>query len=100
MRAQARNVLRIPQPPLPPSFRDAPLGAGPESIIPIRGYGFRARCLASPRNLGVRIILSTCDRTLLHSGAMPSIEDLKSTRLDSSHTVLPYAVFCSQQNSI
>jgi hypothetical protein len=25
------------------SFRDAPLGAGPESITPNRGYGFRAR---------------------------------------------------------
>jgi hypothetical protein len=30
----------------PPSFRDAPLGAGPESITPIRGYGFRARSLS------------------------------------------------------
>jgi len=36
----------------PPSFRDAPLGAGPESIRPVlaficnrqdRGYGFRVR---------------------------------------------------------
>jgi hypothetical protein len=52
-----------------PSFRDAPLGAGPESIttkrgccgrlgrhgrlaIGSRGYGFRARCYASPRNDG------------------------------------------------
>jgi hypothetical protein len=26
-----------------PSFRDAPLGAGPESITPNPGYGFRAR---------------------------------------------------------
>src|SRR5947199_73542 len=26
-----------------PSFRDAPLGAGPESITTVRGYGFRAR---------------------------------------------------------
>ena len=30
-----------------PSFRDAPLGAGPESITPNRGYGFRARSLCS-----------------------------------------------------
>src|SRR5882757_9127 len=29
------------------SFRDAPLGAGPESITPIRGYGFRTRSLRS-----------------------------------------------------
>src|SRR4051794_11089713 len=28
-----------------PSFRDAPLRAGPESITPNRGYGFRARSL-------------------------------------------------------
>ena len=27
------------------SFRDAPLGAGPESITSVRGYGFRARRL-------------------------------------------------------
>jgi len=41
----------------PPSFRDAPLGAGPESILPVtasgaerkhRGYGFRARARARP----------------------------------------------------
>src|ERR1700745_4188130 len=39
------------------SFRDAPLGAGPESITPVsaigdelnhRGYGFRARARAHP----------------------------------------------------
>ena len=29
---------------------DAPLGAGPESITTDGGYGFRARCCASPRN--------------------------------------------------
>src|ERR1700710_460454 len=29
------------------SFRDAPLGAGPESITPNRGYGFRVRSLCS-----------------------------------------------------
>jgi hypothetical protein len=34
----------------PPSFRDAPLGAGPESILTNGGYGFRARRFASPRN--------------------------------------------------
>src|SRR5215211_7893087 len=32
---------------------DAPLGAGPESITTDGGYGFRARCCASPRNDGV-----------------------------------------------
>src|SRR3954453_18753249 len=37
-------------PPL--SFRDAPLGAGPESISTDGGDGFRARCCASPRNDG------------------------------------------------
>src|ERR1041385_9303950 len=31
-----------------PSFRDAPLGAGPESITTIGGYGFRARARARP----------------------------------------------------
>jgi hypothetical protein len=29
------------------SFRDAPLGAGPESITLNRGYGFRTRSLCS-----------------------------------------------------
>jgi error-prone DNA polymerase len=32
------------------SFRDAPLGAGPESITTAGGYGFRARRFAAPRN--------------------------------------------------
>jgi len=32
------------------SFRDAPLGAGPESITPSCGYGFRARDFVAPRN--------------------------------------------------
>jgi hypothetical protein len=42
-----------------PSFRDAPLGAGPESILPVEefsdeqeqdhgGYGFRARASRAP----------------------------------------------------
>jgi hypothetical protein len=35
---------------LPSSFRDAPFGAGPESITTIGGYGFLARGFASPRN--------------------------------------------------
>src|SRR3954469_2864259 len=35
------------------SFRDAPLGAGPESITTNGGYGFRARSCASPRNDGL-----------------------------------------------
>src|SRR5882757_9368231 len=30
------------------SFRDVPQGAGPESILPDRGYGFRARALRAP----------------------------------------------------
>jgi error-prone DNA polymerase len=32
------------------SFRDAPQGAGPESITTAGGYGFRARRFAAPRN--------------------------------------------------
>src|SRR3979490_2499258 len=32
------------------SFRDAPLGAGPESITPNRGYGFRAPAFVAPRH--------------------------------------------------
>src|ERR1700730_16286227 len=36
-----------------PSFRDAPLVGGPESIDTDGGYGFRARRFASPRNDGV-----------------------------------------------
>src|SRR5215212_11531604 len=32
---------------------DAALGAGPESITTVGGYGFRARCCASPRNDGL-----------------------------------------------
>src|ERR1700744_1611065 len=41
---------RIPTKPvqLPSSFRDAPLGAGPESINADRGYGFRARATRAP----------------------------------------------------
>ena len=33
----------------------APLGAGPESITTDSGYGFRARCCASPRNDGLGV---------------------------------------------
>ena len=37
-----RGNVKLPQ---VSSFRDAPKGAGPESITPIGGYGFRARRL-------------------------------------------------------
>src|SRR3954465_10555653 len=40
---------------------DAPLGAGPESITTDGGYGFLARCCASPRNDGLRIVVVCSD---------------------------------------
>ena len=40
-------LMPLRDPPHPSSFRDAPPGAGPESITPNGGYGFRAR--AKPR---------------------------------------------------
>jgi hypothetical protein len=39
------------------SFRDAPLGAGPESINSDRGYGFRARSLRS--RPGMTVVLKS-----------------------------------------
>jgi hypothetical protein len=46
----AANVYRVPaRARLTSSFRDAPPGAGPESITPDHDYGFRARASA-PRN--------------------------------------------------
>src|SRR5438045_9222599 len=44
------------------SFRDAPLGAGPESITPDRGYGFRARAKGAPRNDGLGLHAAPVDR--------------------------------------
>jgi error-prone DNA polymerase len=43
--ADEENLKRIQS-----SFRDAPLGAGPESITTAGGYGFRARDFVAPRN--------------------------------------------------
>src|SRR4051812_43904652 len=42
------------------SFRDAPLGAGPESITPDRGYGFRVR--AEEARPGMTDVFSRPDR--------------------------------------
>src|SRR4051794_28221738 len=40
------------------SFRDAPLGAGPESINSDRGYGFRARSLRSRPGMTVVFVIT------------------------------------------
>src|SRR3954464_8815643 len=47
-----RNQLGPSFPDVQLHIVDAPLGAGPESITTDGGYGFRARCCASPRNDG------------------------------------------------
>ena len=44
----------------PASFRDAPLGAGPESIHAGRGYGFRARGYPRPGMTGSFIYIKFC----------------------------------------
>jgi hypothetical protein len=43
----AINLERSSFPDVQLHIVDAPLGAGPESITPNRGYGFRARSLRS-----------------------------------------------------
>src|SRR3954462_2235025 len=47
---------QTPSPDVQLHIGDAPLGAGPESITTDGGYGFRARCCASPRNDGVWVV--------------------------------------------
>src|SRR5438034_4529256 len=47
--------------------------------------------------LGVRILGGCCGTTPAHIQAMA--EDLKSTRLNSSHTVISYAVFCLKKKT-
>src|SRR3954466_590181 len=49
----SRNQLGPSFPDVQLHIVDAPLGAGPESITTDGGYGFRARCCASPRNDGL-----------------------------------------------
>src|SRR5271165_2553724 len=46
------------------SFRDAPLGAGPESITTSRGYGFRARSLRSRPGMTNEVVPSRGVRSL------------------------------------
>jgi hypothetical protein len=50
--SQIGGLIRMPNlprfRPSLPSFRDAPLGAGPESITTDREYGFRARAPRAP----------------------------------------------------
>src|SRR5260370_11383277 len=50
-----RKVVNIALTKKLSSFRDAPLGAGPESITPNRGYGFRARSLCSRPGMTLRL---------------------------------------------
>src|SRR5437899_1219688 len=60
-----------------PSFRDAPVGAGPESITTAWGYGFRARAARAPerrRRLGLFLEKSSrFDQRQLRDGPVVEI---------------------------
>src|SRR2546430_3427147 len=48
----------------------------------------------STRHLGVHLLYDVGRRPRRHKDAEPGIEDRKSTRLNSSHSQISYAVFC------
>src|SRR5688572_32190124 len=70
---------------LPISLRRARLPGGPQQ----RPHPFRAGRSQSPRE---------CSRSILPI-ATPSAKDRKSTRLNSSHSQISYAVFCLKKKS-
>src|SRR5450432_1407925 len=62
-----------------PSFRDAPRGAGPESITPVRGYGF-GLALCAPRNDESRVGTARSRRRLL--GGFVGRQQMQQRALD------------------
>src|SRR5260221_10863172 len=74
---------------VPPPQRLGAVPHGTRVIAPITGGTFEG-----PRLRG-RVLPGGGDWTLLRSDAVLELDlDRKSTRLNSSHTVISYAVFC------
>src|SRR2546422_2196382 len=64
------------------------------SIVPRRGLPFAAP-VERLRKIKLRICLTGIDI----DGALPAIKDRKSTRLNSSHGYISYAVFCLKKKN-
>src|SRR5438552_7114266 len=56
----------------------------------VRQHLLRAR----PRALGVRVVRAPHEAAIAGEGQVREPEDRKSTRLNSSHQIISYAVFC------
>src|SRR5260221_3019657 len=54
----------------------------------------------SPRNDGHDVYVLVCPSFRSRNRRASTIEDRKSTRLNSSHTVISYAVFCLKKKKI
>src|SRR5438132_2342328 len=81
-------LLIIRRPPIYTLFPYTTLFRSQKAMVPARGE-YRA----SPSRL-VRVLILDAPINLGNSGQVATEKDRKSTRLNSSHTVISYAVFC------
>src|SRR5438034_5108803 len=95
-----QGLRQIPDPfPLPPGAAPGPLGRRAETVLVVdqpnvTGRPARKRVLAEQvKHLGRPLEQVPQQGHEPVPGAL-RIEDRKSTRLNSSHTVISYAVFC------
>src|SRR5256885_11840828 len=80
------------------SLHDALPISGPHAVMQLRGYGFASRLLRGG-DLGI------AEAYLRGEWDTPDLTqflylDRKSTRLNSSHLVISYAVFCLKKNNM
>src|SRR5260221_7627026 len=54
----------------------------------------RSQALPADQIANVRQALQVAERSRMNSASLAKLRDRKSTRLNSSHTVISYAVFC------
>src|SRR5947207_7355932 len=86
-----RLFLLIPR---PPSYTLFPYTTLFRSGEPGRCHSFPKRAIAPVRGIDVLAVRET-----LHEDRELPEQDRKSTRLNSSHTVISYAVFCLKKKS-
>src|SRR5260221_1891972 len=84
----------IRRPPRSTLFPYTTLFRSPTSTLPSSSRLTQEGVMKSPRALGIRTAFPSC-----HAAARLYDEDRKSTRLNSSHTVISYAVFCLKKKN-
>src|SRR5256885_3542627 len=86
-------IRRPPRSTLFPYTRSSDLGFGLSLLVPEASYRPAAEFIDSTR-LGLKLTFQRVPSRVMPAPIMLNDRDRKSTRLNSSHLVISYAVFC------